>query len=84
MIDTVTGTLAGYLAGPVMTANLNIDYRRYTNSPTSKVNKCKLTTKPFLFHWLNSLLGVSQSFIEVFFFLKQVSVIVEWNFCMSV
>ncbi|KAF7708601.1 acyl-coenzyme A thioesterase THEM4 isoform X1 [Silurus meridionalis] len=27
MIDTVTGTLAGYLAGPVMTANLNINYR---------------------------------------------------------
>ncbi|XP_051575677.1 acyl-coenzyme A thioesterase THEM4-like isoform X2 [Myxocyprinus asiaticus] len=27
MIDTVTGTLAGYLSGPVMTANLNIDYR---------------------------------------------------------
>ncbi|KAM9488027.1 acyl-coenzyme A thioesterase THEM4 isoform 2-T2 [Clarias gariepinus] len=27
MIDTVTGTLAGYLVGPVMTANLNINYR---------------------------------------------------------
>ncbi|XP_053093509.1 acyl-coenzyme A thioesterase THEM4 isoform X2 [Pangasianodon hypophthalmus] len=27
MIDTVTGTLAGYLAGPIMTANLNINYR---------------------------------------------------------
>ncbi|XP_052003426.1 acyl-coenzyme A thioesterase THEM4-like [Xyrauchen texanus] len=27
MIDTVTGTLAGYLSGPIMTANLNIDYR---------------------------------------------------------
>ncbi|XP_060726157.1 acyl-coenzyme A thioesterase THEM4 isoform X1 [Tachysurus vachellii] len=27
MMDTVTGTLAGYLAGPVMTANLNINYR---------------------------------------------------------
>ncbi|TSK34834.1 Phosphatidylinositol 4-phosphate 5-kinase type-1 alpha [Bagarius yarrelli] len=29
MIDTVTGTLAGYLTGPVMTANLNINYRRW-------------------------------------------------------
>ncbi|CAM4698138.1 hypothetical protein PO909_009041 [Leuciscus waleckii] len=27
MIDTVTGSLAGYLSGPIMTANLNIDYR---------------------------------------------------------
>ncbi|KTF74711.1 hypothetical protein cypCar_00016606 [Cyprinus carpio] len=27
MIDTVTGTLAGFLSGPIMTANLNIDYR---------------------------------------------------------
>ncbi|XP_072535693.1 acyl-coenzyme A thioesterase THEM4 isoform X2 [Salminus brasiliensis] len=27
MIDSVTGTLAGYLSGPVMTANLNINYR---------------------------------------------------------
>ncbi|XP_067305258.1 acyl-coenzyme A thioesterase THEM4 [Pseudorasbora parva] len=27
MIDTVTGTHASYLSGPVMTANLNIDYR---------------------------------------------------------
>ncbi|XP_043113632.1 acyl-coenzyme A thioesterase THEM4 [Puntigrus tetrazona] len=27
MIDTVTGTLAGFLSGPIMTANLSIDYR---------------------------------------------------------
>lgn len=29
MIDTVTGSLATLLSGPVMTANLNINYRRY-------------------------------------------------------
>lgn len=28
MIDTVTGTHATVLSGPVMTANLNINYRR--------------------------------------------------------
>ncbi|XP_062848317.1 nuclear receptor ROR-alpha A [Trichomycterus rosablanca] len=27
MMDTVTGTLAGYFSGPVMTANFNINYR---------------------------------------------------------
>ncbi|KAK1795156.1 hypothetical protein P4O66_010334 [Electrophorus voltai] len=27
MIDSVMGTLAGYMSGPVMTANLNINYR---------------------------------------------------------
>ncbi|XP_050988271.1 acyl-coenzyme A thioesterase THEM4 isoform X2 [Labeo rohita] len=27
IIDTVTGSLAGFLSGPIMTANLNIDYR---------------------------------------------------------
>ncbi|XP_066538924.1 acyl-coenzyme A thioesterase THEM4 isoform X2 [Hoplias malabaricus] len=27
MVDSVTGTLAGYLSGPVVTANMNIDYR---------------------------------------------------------
>ncbi|XP_073704043.1 acyl-coenzyme A thioesterase THEM4 [Garra rufa] len=27
IIDTVTGTLASFLSGPIMTANLNIDYR---------------------------------------------------------
>lgn len=32
MIDTVTGTHATYLSGPVMTANLNINYRRYTHT----------------------------------------------------
>lgn len=29
MIDTVTGAHAILLCGPVMTANLNINYRRY-------------------------------------------------------
>lgn len=29
MIDTVTGTHATLISGPVMTANLNINYRRY-------------------------------------------------------
>lgn len=29
MIDTVTGAHASVLSGPVMTANLNINYRRY-------------------------------------------------------
>lgn len=28
MLDAVTGTHASYIAGPVMTANLNINYRR--------------------------------------------------------
>lgn len=32
MIDTVTGTHATILSGPVMTANLNISYRRYTKN----------------------------------------------------
>lgn len=32
MIDTVTGAHASLLSGPVMTANLNINYRRYRNS----------------------------------------------------
>lgn len=32
MIDTVTGTHATFLSGPVMTANLNINYRRYKNN----------------------------------------------------
>lgn len=32
MIDTVTGTHATLISGPIMTANLNINYRRYKTS----------------------------------------------------
>lgn len=34
MIDTVTGAHAAVLSGPVMTANLNINYRRYREALT--------------------------------------------------
>lgn len=46
MIDTVTGTHATLLSGPIMTANLNINYRRYrTRTVTHAVVDTQMTVR---------------------------------------
>lgn len=44
MIDTVTGAHATLLSGPVMTANLNINYRRYRKTTFSLTCNSSLVT----------------------------------------
>ncbi|XP_029602161.1 acyl-coenzyme A thioesterase THEM4-like isoform X2 [Salmo trutta] len=45
MIDTVTGTHATYLSGPVMTANLNINYRSPIPLGSTVLLTCSLDKK---------------------------------------
>nr|XP_046188303.1 acyl-coenzyme A thioesterase THEM4-like [Oncorhynchus gorbuscha] len=45
MIDTVTGTHATYLSGPVMTANLNINYRSPISLGSTMLLTCSLDKK---------------------------------------
>lgn len=45
MIDTVTGTHATLLSGPVMTANLNISYRRYRKGKLTRTADSYCTYK---------------------------------------
>ncbi|CDQ85714.1 acyl-coenzyme A thioesterase THEM4 [Oncorhynchus mykiss] len=45
MIDTVTGTHATYLSGPVMTANLNINYRSPISLGSTVLLTCSLDKK---------------------------------------
>lgn len=59
MIDTVTGTHATLLSGPVMTANLSINYRRYTVLITCSSNL--LCNTFFLF------VRNSWSFVQIFY-----------------